>query len=70
MRTRTERGLRLRIEQVRGLDVEVRCRGSDLRLSSATSDAVPYCALAALCLVTLAALMRYKETAVPLTAER
>ena len=39
-------------------------------LASATSDAVPYCALAALCLVTLAALMRYKETAVPLTAER
>ena len=39
-------------------------------LASATSDAVPYCALAALCLVTLATLMRYKETAVPLTAER
>jgi MFS family permease len=39
-------------------------------LASATSDAVPYWALAALCLVTLAALMRYKETAVPLTAER
>ena len=39
-------------------------------LASATSDAVPYSALAALCLVTLATLMRYKEAAVPLTAER
>jgi len=39
-------------------------------LASATSDAVPYSALAALCLVTLATLMRYKEAAVPLTAEQ
>jgi MFS family permease len=39
-------------------------------LASATSDAVPYSALAVLCLVTLAVLMRYKEAAVPLTAER
>jgi predicted MFS family arabinose efflux permease len=39
-------------------------------LASATSDAVPYFILAALCLVTLAVLMRYREAAVPLTAER
>jgi MFS family permease len=39
-------------------------------VASATSDAVPYFALAALCVVTLAALMRYKGAAVPLTAER
>jgi MFS family permease len=39
-------------------------------LASATSDAVPYCILAALCLVTLAVLLRYREAAVPLTAER
>ena len=39
-------------------------------LASATSDAVPYSALAVLCLVTLAVLMRYKEAAVPLAAER
>ena len=39
-------------------------------LAAATSDAVPYYILAALCLVTLAVLMRYREAAVPLTAER
>jgi MFS family permease len=39
-------------------------------LASTTSDTVPYLALAAICLVTLAALMRYKGAAVPLTAER
>jgi len=39
-------------------------------VASATSDAVPYLSLTVLCLMTLAALMRYKETAVPLTAER
>jgi MFS family permease len=39
-------------------------------VASATSDAVSYLGLAALCLVTLAALVRYRETAVPLAAER
>jgi MFS family permease len=39
-------------------------------LASATSDAVSYFGLAAICLVTLVALMRYKEVAVPLAAER
>jgi MFS family permease len=39
-------------------------------VASATTDAVSYLGLTVLCLVTLAALMRYKEAAVPLTAER
>jgi MFS family permease len=39
-------------------------------VASATTDAVSYLSLTVLCLVTLAALMRYKETTVPLTAER
>jgi MFS family permease len=39
-------------------------------VASVTSDAVPYFGLTVLCLVTLAALLRYRETAVPLTAER
>jgi hypothetical protein len=39
-------------------------------VASATTDAVSYIGLSVLCLVTLAALMRYKETAVPLAAER
>jgi MFS family permease len=39
-------------------------------VASATTDAVSYLSLTVLCLATLAALMRYKETAVPLTAER
>jgi MFS family permease len=39
-------------------------------VASATSDAVSYLGLAVLCLVTLAALVRYRETAVPLAAER
>jgi len=39
-------------------------------VASATSDAVPYLGLSVLCLVTLAALLRYREAAVPLTAER
>ena len=39
-------------------------------LASATSDAVPYIALAVLCFVTLAALAAYKETTSPLAAER
>jgi MFS family permease len=38
--------------------------------ASVTSDAVPYLALAVLCLVTLAALSRYRDTAVPVTADR
>ena len=38
-------------------------------LASATSDAVPYLGLATICLVTLAALSRYGETAVPVSAE-
>src|SRR6266576_2105864 len=39
-------------------------------VASATTDAVSYLGLTVLCLVTLAALLRYKEAAVPLTAER
>src|SRR6266571_2667619 len=39
-------------------------------VASATTDAVSYLGLTVLCLVTLVALMRYKEAAVPLTAER
>jgi MFS family permease len=39
-------------------------------LASATSDAVPYLALAALCGLTLPALARYREEAVPVSAER
>ena len=39
-------------------------------VASATTDAVPYLSLTVLCLVTLAALMRYKEATVPLAAER
>src|SRR5438270_2839529 len=39
-------------------------------VASATSDAVTYFGLAAICLVTLSALRRYKETGVPLAAER
>jgi MFS family permease len=39
-------------------------------LASATTDAVSYLSLTVLCLLTLAALMRYKESAVPLAAER
>ena len=39
-------------------------------VASATTDAVSYLGLAILCLLTLAALMRYREAVVPLTAER
>jgi MFS family permease len=39
-------------------------------LASATSDALPYLCLAVLCLATLAALGRYRETAAPVIAER
>src|SRR5207245_4875809 len=39
-------------------------------LASATSDAVPYLGLAGLCVLTLIALARYRETAAPLVAER
>lgn len=39
-------------------------------VASATTDAVSYFGLAVLCLVTLAALVRYRAAAVPLTAER
>ncbi|HEY8785437.1 MAG TPA: hypothetical protein VIN63_03055, partial [Candidatus Limnocylindria bacterium] len=39
-------------------------------VASTTTDAVSYLSLTVLCLVTLAALIRYRETAVPLTAER
>jgi MFS family permease len=39
-------------------------------VASATTDAVSYLGLTVLCLVTLAALVRYREAAVPLTAER
>jgi MFS family permease len=39
-------------------------------LASATTDAVPYVALSAVCLLTLAALLRYRDTAVPVTADR
>src|SRR5438445_4686139 len=39
-------------------------------LASATSDALPYLGLAVLCLATFAVLLRYRETAAPLVAER
>jgi MFS family permease len=39
-------------------------------LASATSDAVAYICLSALCLATFVALARYRETAAPLAAER
>lgn len=39
-------------------------------LASATSDAVSYLSLAALCLATLLALARYRETTAPVAAER
>ena len=39
-------------------------------LASATSDAFPYLALCGVCLVTYAALTRYRETAAPVAAER
>jgi MFS family permease len=39
-------------------------------VASATTDAVSYIGLAVLCLVTLGALARYRETAAPLPAER
>jgi MFS family permease len=39
-------------------------------VASVTSDAVPYLALAVLCLLTLAALSRYRETVSPVTADR
>ncbi len=39
-------------------------------LASATSDAVPYLALTATCLLTLFAIARYGETASPVAAER
>jgi len=38
--------------------------------ASATSDAVPYLALAAICLATLFGIARYSETASPVAAER
>jgi MFS family permease len=39
-------------------------------LASATSDAVAYLGLSALCVATYAAIARYRETAVPVAAER
>jgi hypothetical protein len=39
-------------------------------VASATTDAVSYLSLTVLCLATLVALMRYKDVAVPLAAER
>jgi MFS family permease len=39
-------------------------------VASVTTDAVSYFGLAVLCVLTLAALLRYRETAVPLPAER
>jgi MFS family permease len=39
-------------------------------LASATSDAVSYLCLTALCLATLVTLARYRETAAPVAAER
>jgi MFS family permease len=39
-------------------------------VASVTTDAVSYLALAVLCVLTLAVLLRYRETAVPLSAER
>ena len=38
-------------------------------LASATSDAVPYLGLAALCVLTFTVLARYRDHAVPLAAE-
>jgi MFS family permease len=38
-------------------------------LASATSDAVPYLGLAALCVLTLVGLVRYRETASPVAAD-
>jgi MFS family permease len=39
-------------------------------LASATSDAVPYLGLAAICALTFVVVSRYRETAVPVAAER
>jgi len=39
-------------------------------LAAATSDAVPYLALAAICAATFLSVFRYRETAAPLAAER
>ena len=39
-------------------------------LASATSDAVAYLGLSALCLVTLLAVARYRETTAPVAAAR
>jgi MFS family permease len=39
-------------------------------VASATTDAVAYLSLTVLCLATLAGLMRYREAAVPVPAER
>jgi MFS family permease len=39
-------------------------------VASITSDAVPYLGLAAICVLTLTALSRYRETAAPLAVER
>jgi len=39
-------------------------------IASATSDAVPYLVLAAICLATFAGLARYTEAASPLAADR
>jgi hypothetical protein len=39
-------------------------------IASVTSDAVPYFGLSALCLLTLLAVTRYRETAAPVAAER
>ena len=39
-------------------------------IASATSDAVPYLALAAICLATFVGLARYTEAASPLAADR
>jgi MFS family permease len=39
-------------------------------LASATSDAVPYVGLAAICLLTFIGLLRYRDTAAPVPAER
>jgi hypothetical protein len=39
-------------------------------VASATSDAVPYLGLCGMCVLTLAAIERYRVTASPLAAER
>jgi MFS family permease len=39
-------------------------------LASTTTDAVPYVGLSAICVLTFIGLLRYKESAVPLSAER